>query len=189
MSLESSPRIFCPVRRASISTFEAFLKYYEKTIFKKTRNIWFQESDFQDLVQEIHIRLLSVWRKFQAKEIKYLSSKYVNRAIETCISDFVSRASSNLDVSFIPFKKHNVISLEEIDLDIEKHEKSFENRILFEEKESKVLRNLTAFELSVYDRVKQGKTRQEIFKELRFSSVRRYLKILHKIRKLFQEYS
>ena len=184
-----SQKVFSPSPGVEIKNAEAFIQYYRSfldyCLWKKVHH----DHDFKDISQEIIIVLLLLWEKFQCGTVEYLTSTYVRITIKNALNNYFVRQAKDINVLDLPFKVHKVSSTEQINLDDEKFEESFEQKIFFEEAEAKVTQQLNLLELQMYDLLKQGYGRREIFKQLGLTNERIYTKLLEKLRILYRKYA
>ena len=138
-----------------------------------------------DIRQEIALRLLLVWRKYQRGKLEYFSINYAKLVVKTTISDYVESHSNKLDKT-APFRSQEVLPIDHQDAK-KIVNPSTEFSAVIREAQSLVMGLLNTQELCVYDMINEGHTRNATCKHLKISS-HTYTKIRLKIKELFKKY-
>ena len=119
-----------------------------------------------------------------------MTSLYGNVSIVNFIKNYLKEKSYHIDQSPLPFKRRAVLSFDENNNSFDIQEESPERDLEFQDIEKRVILELNALEMSVYQAIMNeniARSHDRIRKSFNINE-RKYTKIIKKIRKLFVKY-
>ena len=119
-----------------------------------------------------------------------MTSLYGNISIVNFIKNYLKEKSYHIDQSPLPFKRQAVLSFDENNNSFDIQEESPERNLEFQDIEKRVILELNALEMSVYQAIMNEnitRSHDRIRKSFNINE-RKYTKIIKKIRKLFIKY-